>query len=104
MNQFFHILWSAISEFFTFMFTKQKPSAIEPEMREPKREMKDERFDPMLWKKDIGAWRKQIEKRRIARLINKYGLKYWDIGGVKILALNKKNAYRKYLNLQNGLT
>lgn len=38
------------------------------------------------------------EQRRISRLITKYKLKYWDIDGNKILALNKKNAYRKYLN------
>lgn len=43
--------------------------------------------------------RKENERKRIARLIKYQSMKFWDINGTKIFALNQKNAWRKYQNL-----
>lgn len=54
------------------------------------------------WFTSPRVWIIECEKRRVARLINNQGLKIWTLGKYNILALNEKNAKRKYTNLINN--
>ena len=87
---------------------QKAPESKRPDthVRHPERE---KRMDPAVTLKTktvkgynyigrLRITREESESRRVARLIKKQGLKFWDVDGVKILALNKKNAYRKYMN------
>ena len=48
------------------------------------------------WYKNPRGFMDEMEGRRRQRLIDNQGLKFHEVNGLKILALNMKNAVRKY--------
>ena len=69
------------------IFQEEYPEEYQP-IKTAKRELTPEELEEI--KKAYKE--KEIERKK------KRGLKEWDINGVRVIALNKKNAIRKYKN------
>ena len=55
-----------------------------------------------LTPEERGCLEKRIAEKRL-QVLKKKGIKEWDIEGVTIYALNKRNAERKYNNIMKQL-